>query len=456
MQYQKKYEKKEPANKNVSLQNSIDSGIKELLYSDPKYNELISPLSVKEQSSDNEIPHQSILKKTISKIKNELGGKLEMAKYITEKPTNSVVIYMPPYEKKGIKKSPKNFNVGTLNEKNEYNIRTINVKKSPYISKNQSDDFIEEQPISFKQKDIFLRSPNIPKKFKENDFDEILSNQVSIRNIEDFNFSSDTNKKINKGNNILKSNKVFKDNQSQIKQSFKNIQDSQSHNSIIDDDCQIKIKKSPEKSLTYKEVKKIMKRFTKVYNPSKNNHGALIGTSHITVPGASDDIFNNRSRVLNKMNRLSNILLSKRDKSPGYLEKKENIFRSKSKNNNRSLSRESLEKNFEKKNEIILNKPKNKFVYLSLAMISSKGPNTEDRVILRKMRMEKGGVVDLAQEKINKRKYNIKKMKKGSVSKQHYNPKYREKAAKIIQNWWKNLKEIYNERLNKIILIQSV
>ena len=52
-------------------------------------------------------------------------------------------------------------------------------------------------------------------------------------------------------------------------------------------------------------------------------------------------------------------------------------------------------------------------------MISSKGPSCEDRPILRRMRLEKGGVVDLAKEN---RSY-------------FTNPKYRDKAAKIVQAW---------------------
>ena len=42
-------------------------------------------------------------------------------------------------------------------------------------------------------------------------------------------------------------------------------------------------------------------------------------------------------------------------------------------------------------------------------MISSKGPTCEDRPILRRMRLEKGGVVDLAQEEMKKNKFKIKK-----------------------------------------------
>ena len=36
-------------------------------------------------------------------------------------------------------------------------------------------------------------------------------------------------------------------------------------------------------------------------------------------------------------------------------------------------------------------------------MLSAKGPNTEDRTILRRMRLNKGGVVYLAQETIQKK-----------------------------------------------------
>jgi plasmid maintenance system killer protein len=44
-----------------------------------------------------------------------------------------------------------------------------------------------------------------------------------------------------------------------------------------------------------------------------------------------------------------------------------------------------------------------KFLFVSLAMLSAKA-NGEDRTILRRMRLEKGGVVDLAQENAKKNK----------------------------------------------------
>ena len=160
-------------------------------------------------------------------------------------------------------------------------------------------------------------------------------------------------------------------------------------------------------NMTYKDVKKIVRRFTKVYDPNKNTNGLLLGDSQVTLPGATDDIFNNRFRVLAKMNRLSNILLSKQRHSP---KKEDNLIPNsidsaciKNSNSvddiNRSFNRHTLEKHSRSQLKMSLRKsPENKFKYVSLAMISSKGLKTEDRIILRRMRFEKGGVVDLAQE----------------------------------------------------------
>ena len=89
-------------------------------------------------------------------------------------------------------------------------------------------------------------------------------------------------------------------------------------------------------------------------------------------------------------------------------------------------------------------------------MLSAKGPNTEDRTIFRKMRLDKGGVVDLAQENIQKKsKFKIKKARTGGRGITAVNPKYREKAAKIVQTWWRERKQKYKRILEQIIKIQS-
>mgnify|MGYP006935967944 FL=1 len=77
--------------------------------------------------------------------------------------------------------------------------------------------------------------------------------------------------------------------------------------------------------MSYKDVKKIANSFSKIYDPNNNENGLLLEKSQVTVPGAKDDVFNNRYKVLSKMNRLSNILLAQKNaRSPG--DKKDNVL----------------------------------------------------------------------------------------------------------------------------------
>ena len=199
--------------------------------------------------------------------------------------------------------------------------------------------------------------------------------------------------------------------------------------------------KSKSPGLSYRELKRIVKKFNKVYDPYKNEKGLLIKQTQETLPGAQDEIFNNRYRVLSKMNKLSNILLAKQRK----IDEDDNLYE----NNYKKDSRYEINTKMNK------DKKRDK-LFLSLAMISGK-MNMKDEVILRNMRNEKGGVVDLAQEDRKKNKFKIKKVTKVSgMKKLKVNKKDQEKAAKIIQSWWKELKDIYNYKLSQIIKIQSV
>ena len=201
---------------------------------------------------------------------------------------------------------------------------------------------------------------------------------------------------------------------------------------------------SNSNTVSKKELKRIVKKFNKVYDPYRNEKGILLKQSQITLPGASDEIFNNRYRVLSKMNKLSNILLSKQKKEEENNSSRENspeininnIFdrhRSRSKNGSHG-------KNIENGG---INKQRNS--------------NIKEITILRKNRMQKGGVVDLAQEEIKKNKFKIVKASapKGGRTYMKINSKYKEKAAKIIQGWWRELKDIYEYKLAQIIKIQS-
>jgi len=87
-------------------------------------------------------------------------------------------------------------------------------------------------------------------------------------------------------------------------------------------------------NMTNKDIKKIENLFPKIYEPHKNKNILLLEESQVTVPKAQEELFNNRYKVLSKMNRLSNILLAKENKN---LEKKENEFNTKTNNRNNSI-----------------------------------------------------------------------------------------------------------------------
>ena len=97
-----------------------------------------------------------------------------------------------------------------------------------------------------------------------------------------------------------------------------------------------------------------------------------------------------------------------------------------------------------------------RFRKVTMAMISSLGPTCEDRKITRKMRNEIGGVVDLRYELNPVNNYKIKKVKRfGTNLNKEVNPKIKIENARIIQYWWRMLKERKYIRI-KIIKIQAI
>ena len=206
-------------------------------------------------------------------------------------------------------------------------------------------------------------------------------------------------------------------------------------------------------------VKKLIKYYVKTYDPRKGEDGNLISNYQVIIPSNKnqDSLFNERYKVLQKMNKLSNILLSKRKGSIDSAELNRSFNENETIRNNK-FDRNTLNnaKILEGKSNLRTSNRKNKFLYVSLAMLSAKGPNTEDRTIFRKMRLDKGGVVDLAQENIQKKsKFKIKRARTAGRGITAVNPKYREKAAKIVQTWWRERKEKYKRILEQIIKIQS-
>ena len=460
MQYQK--------NKNDSRENSgfnkdnTNSNQGEMAYIEPIGNQIISPISIgndrsieitekiRNQSLPNQPPYNN--RNIIQTVKTDLKNKVDIGNLVDEKPIHSIVVNMPyggdiDDERE---KTPTTINLGTTKEEIEYNLRTLNQRRSPINQTNNKYQFFGDRRERGGIIPFNNMSPNLNNYEDMNSSDqknEINNNYRSIvgnnsqRNIS-VGIPNRYEKKLNMTTNLNNTNKINNNN-------FINISQMQNNNN------------KNNSNINSTDIKKIMRRFAKIYDPISNTNGVLIESSQVVVPGASDEVFTNRYKVLSKMNRLSNILLSKRKRSINKYEENNNLNkRSRSRTKSRSpLSIKSNESSRSRSGSPFMKKmPHNKLLYVSLAMLSSKGPNAEDRIILRKMRLDKGGVVDLAQEERKKGKYKIKKImkNKSNLTLYHTNPKYREIAAKIIQDWWKELKTLYTKKLKKIILIQSV
>ena len=235
------------------------------------------------------------------------------------------------------------------------------------------------------------------------------------------------------------------------------------------DDGQENSVKFEEERKNVNMQKRLVRKFTDIYDPRKNKKGILLQNNKLTVSLGEAPIFNEeRIRYFSRNSKLSDIIMTKKQYSPDPFSMGYDDFYSGSEDkttcqnerNIKTFNRKSFEKFHEKRKSIKISKsPEEKFKNFSLAMISSKGLNTENRPILRKMRFEKGGVVDLAQDdsKKNRFKYSIKKIKR-SPGKQlfHNNPKYREQAAEVIQDWWYAIKEYKKKKIQSAILIQSI
>ena len=132
-----------------------------------------------------------------------------------------------------------------------------------------------------------------------------------------------------------------------------------------------------QENITGEEVKKLVKQYVKAYDPIRGEDGNLISNSQTVFSSTKNDPFNDRYKVLQKMNKLSNILLSKR------------TFNQNTNVEGSPIARTYAEKSFDRNtlnNTIMtgkrtIKKNKNKFLYVSLAMLTSKGLNTEDRTI---------------------------------------------------------------------------
>ena len=218
--------------------------------------------------------------------------------------------------------------------------------------------------------------------------------------------------------------------------------------------------------------------------PSQNQREALSPIGYIATysSGSEDEMksdeqmnYNNRTFEKSKSKKKIDKNIFKKE---GELIKKSEIiyqmedpndyigFNEKRKNRNLSTMVINTQNDTSKSEKVEFQSPdrvtgvgSDKFRKVTMAMISSLGPTCEDRKITRKMRSEIGGVVDLRQDLSPANYYKIKKFqRKGYNLNKEVNPKTKLEGARIIQYWWRNLKnkKLYMITYIKIVKIQSI
>ena len=389
-----------------------------------------------------------------------------------------------------LSRSPKTINIGETAQEAEYNIKTLNRGRSPRISQEKEKEKDKDNPviertynmISNEAGNIFLDQPIHQTSFvnqqeiidgkgtfkSENRDFPVREGQYSI-NPRDYNGilgkmspranidgDSDSNSEKNDNNNnqirdlrtqLEKRQSVHLRSDDGMVEGTKPIQ-----NELEKIEDIVKMQESKAKdNITEEEVKKLVKLYVKSYDPKKDGEGRLISNKQTVVPSIKEDLFNDRYKVLQKMNKLSNILLSKKNSQNVY----EVSTLNRSFGDGRSFDKTTLNNTVIGGKKGTFRGKHHKFLFVSLAMLSAKNP--EDRTILRRMRLDKGGVVDLAQENAKKKnKFKIRKVKANNRGQNMINPKYKEKAAKIVQGWWRGQKAKYKNILKQIVKIQSV
>lgn len=335
MQFQKDKYKNKGRPKKVYIQdNTPDSENGEMVYTDPSGNQIMSPIvDSQEQMMDyNDQTDPQKGKSIFQTVRNDLKNNSDMVQLVSDQPIPSLVVNIPSRNgEEDFERSPQTINVDrSSRDDNDYNIHTLNARKSP---KNmyQNDEYIESpyddddyQGYDENPRTALYsrsRSPKIPQNYASKNMSPhsrpvvggiVPINKMSpTQNYDELNDSGEKNTEQNQYNNLRN---YLGNNRDSNRQVITNPNNSIQNQNVINpqrDEVGNKYNNKTYNNMSYKDIKKIANRFTRVYDPNRNTNGLLVEESQVTVPGAEDEIFNNRYKVLAKMNRLSNILLAK-------------------------------------------------------------------------------------------------------------------------------------------------
>ena len=176
---------------------------------------------------------------------------------------------------------------------------------------------------------------------------------------------------------------------------------------------------------------KLLKQYRAKIIPKLNNEGDLIIEKQLLIQNQKNIIFNDILNTISgyKMCHLSSLLKNRRDRDLNLNNNKYSVKTFTKKNNFNNVINDQKDDKSLIKNEINYR---------------------------QKKLGKRGGIIDLTQVYLtNKELFKTKITKIKKISNKE-NTENKENAAKIIQDWWKKIKEKYNNIVEKIIRIQSL
>ena len=150
MQFQKdKYKNKSRPRKVYIQDNSPDSENGEFIYTDQNGNQILSPMiDSQEQMMDSNDPSgdPQKTKSVFQTVRNDLKNNSDMVQLVSDQPIPSLVVNIPRNREDAYDRSPKTNNFGSSRDDYDYNIRTLNARKSPHMNNRNyrdNDEYME-------------------------------------------------------------------------------------------------------------------------------------------------------------------------------------------------------------------------------------------------------------------------------------------------------------------------
>ena len=150
MQFQKDTNRNQIRQRRIYYQeNTPESETGEMIYTDPNGNQLFSPFhdSPEHIIDINDIEQNNNIQKTksvLQTVRNDLKGNPEIMNMVSDQPFPSLVMNInrqppnPRYER-----TPQTINIGSSRDDYDYNIRTLNSRKSPNNMINNNDEYLQ-------------------------------------------------------------------------------------------------------------------------------------------------------------------------------------------------------------------------------------------------------------------------------------------------------------------------